>query len=114
MGLNYMASGTKWYEELPTPWDMDCRGKFCLYKTNYDIDRYDRTYNLSQKYEFFKQIRQDLESAGKFDWLRENGVDLNSLKITGVINQPTYHLQVAVLIDLPKELRTMYALRFTE
>jgi hypothetical protein len=36
------------------------------------------------------------------------------MRITGVINQASYQLNVAVLVDLPRELRTMYALRFTE
>lgn len=101
-----------WYEELPTPWDMDCRGKFTILKTIHPLNNRDNS--VEAKYEFFKRIREKLEETGKFDFLRENGIDIRSLKVTGCLNQACRQIDVAVLIDLPRDLRTMYALRFTE
>jgi len=111
MGLNLAGYNFKWYEELPTPWDFDCRNKFVILKTTHPLTR---TSSVEEKYEFFKHIRETLEKSGKMEFLKENEVNLNTMRITGVINQASYQLNVAVLVDLPRELRTMYALRFTE
>lgn len=101
----------KWYEDLLSPWDIDCRNKFVILKTTHPLDRNN---SVEEKYLFFKRIRETLEESGKMDFLKENEVNLNTMRITGVINSASYQLNVAVLVDLPRELRTMYALRFTE
>jgi hypothetical protein len=111
MGLNLAGYNFKWYEDLPTPWDFDCRGKFVILKTTHPLDRGS---SVEEKYEFFKRIGKTLEESGKMNFLKENEVNLNTMRITGVINQASYQLNVAVVVDLPRELRTMYALRFTE
>ena len=102
----------KWYEEMPSPWDIDCRGKFAILKTTHPLSNRDN--NVEAKYEFFKRIRETLEQTGRLEFLRENDIDLNSLRITCHVNPACWQLDVAVLVDLPKDLRTMYALRFTE
>ncbi len=112
MGLNLAGYNFKWYEELPSPWDIDCRGKFVILKLSHPLRNRDD--NVEAKYEFFKNIRQKLEQSGKLEFLRENNINMNSMRITGHINQACYQVDVAVLVDLPKELRTMYTLRFTE
>ena len=112
MGLNLAGYNFKWYEELPSPWDIDCRGKFAILKLSHPIRSRDD--NVEAKYEFFKNIRRNLEESGKLEFLKENNIDMSSMRITGVMNMACYQIEVAVLVDLPKELRTMYALRFTE
>jgi len=107
-----MAYITKWYEELSTPWDIDCRGKFCIHKEDYSINRFDRTKMTESRADFFASIRSALTESGKLDWLRQQGVDLNSLRIASVNDNQNWQLKISVLVDLPAELRTMYALRF--
>lgn len=108
-----MAYVTKWYEELPSPWDIDCRGKFCIHKANYSVDRFDRTKMTESRADFFASIRTALVETGKLDWLREQGVNIDSLKVASVYDVQNWQLKISVLVDLPAELRTMYALRFT-
>lgn len=108
-----MAYVTKWYEELPSPWDIDCRGKFCIHKTVVPVDRFDKTRMSESRSEFFNLLRAELEGTGKLEWLMGQGIDLYSLKIAGVNDVQNWQLKISVLVDLPAELRTMYALRFT-
>ena len=105
--------GTYWYEDLPAPYDPDCRGKFCILEANYSLEIRRDYDQLAERKEFFVRIKQFLEEEGKVEWLADNGIGLNSVRVTGVIDQPAWVLRVKVLVDLPNELRTMYALRFS-
>lgn len=105
---------SRWYESLPTPWDNDCRGKFELLSMHYPLGGFYEASEVSEYNKFSTYIFDLLEESGQLEWLKTNGVDLKTLKVTGYMNQATYELFVKVLIDLPYKLRTMYALRFTE
>ena len=103
--------GTYWYEDLPAPYDPDCRGKFCILEATYFLDMRDQ---LAERKGFFTKIKSYLDEQGKAEWLADNGISLDSVRITGLINMPAWQLEVKVLVDLPHNLRTLYALRFTE
>lgn len=103
-----------WIEEMPNPWDADCRGKFCIHKFTFDQDHYEYR-GIEGKYNVFKKIREELTESGKHDFLINNGIDFNkSVKITAIQNVHLYSTTIAVLVDMPKELRTLYTLTFTE
>jgi hypothetical protein len=112
--FNMGSYGLKWIEDMPTPWDMDCRGKFCLHK--YDFDEYDLRYkHIDGKYKLFTDVREQLNENGKLEFLESNGINfMESTKFTVVRNPHLAKITLAVLVDLPRELRTLYALRFTE
>ena len=104
--------GTHWYEDLPAPYDPDCRGKFCILEFVFSLDIRREYDQLEERKKFFLDIKRVLDEQGKVEWLADNGIGLNSVRVTGVIDQPSWMVRVKVLVDLPSELRTMYALRF--
>lgn len=104
---------TKWFQELPTPWDADVRGKFCIHTTEYDVYQYRDTGSPDQD-KFYTYLKKEINDTGKLEWLKQNEVDLSSLKVTGIYETSTASLRVAVYIDLPQKIRTLYTLRFTE
>lgn len=104
----------RWYEELPTPWDHDCRGKFELLSMNYPLGGFNEASEIDKNAEFTIFVFNLLQESGQWEWLVTNGVDTNTLRFAGYVKQDTYELFVKVLIDLPTKLRTMYALRFTQ
>jgi hypothetical protein len=101
----------KWYDGLPSPWDADCRGKFCILETTYDLDVYNKT-NFEARKDFFNHLFYLLRESGKLEWLEQNEIELNRLKVATLVDMPCYQLRVIIVVDLPDSLRTMYALRF--
>ena len=104
--------GTYWYEDLPAPYDPDCRGKFCILEVSYPMDIRSEYDQLAERKKFFVTIKSYLDEEGKIEWLADNGIGLDSVRIASIINMPAWQLEVKVFVDLPEELRTMYALRF--
>lgn len=102
----------KWYENLASPWDHDCRGKFELLSFKYPLGGFYESDDIETYHKFSSFIYQVLTDSGQLDWLISNEVDLKTLKFAGFVKQDTYELSVKVLVDLPTKLRTMYALRF--
>ncbi len=104
----------RWYEDMPTPWDIDCRGKFCIHEMTFSEDEY-RLKAADHKYQTFTRLRKEIESSGKFEFLKNQGIDyFQSAKYAVVRNHATYEVTLTVLVDMPHNLRTLYKLTFTE
>lgn len=104
----------RWVEDMPTPWDMDCRGKFCIHEFTFDPDSYEYR-DIDGKFKVFTKIKQDLASSGKLEFLSNNGIDFyKSAKFTALNNAHQYRITIAVLVDMPQNIRTLYKLTFTE
>jgi len=107
-------SSNRWIEDMPTPWDIDCRGKFCIHEFTFDEEHYEYR-GIEGKYYVFKKIREQLIESGKHEFLVNNGIDFNkSAKITAIQNAHLYSVTIAVLVDMPHNIRTLYKLTFTE
>lgn len=104
---------TKWYEELPAPWDMDVRGKFCIHESSIDAYKL-KDGSLNEREKFFQNLHKEIDATGKFEWLKRNEVNLRTLKVTGNYSAIDDMLHIAVFIDMPTGLRTLYKLTFTE
>lgn len=94
----------RWFEHDSLKWQPSDRNLFVVHKTSYDLDKNGDN--------FVDQIIEEMED--KLQWLKDNGIGFNSLRVIGEKDLAPWQLRVAVLVDLPTELRTMYALRFTQ
>lgn len=104
----------RWFEDMPSPWDMDCRGKFCIHEFNFDPESYEYK-DIDGKFNVFTKLKQELVETGKFEFLSNNGIDFyKSAKFTALQNIHLHQTTIAVLVDMPHEIRTLYKLTFTE
>lgn len=114
MGLTVAKTRSYWLEEMPSPWDADCRGKFKIYEYRFDPDRFSNS-TAEGKYRIFGKIREELESSGKLQFCANNGIDFyKSFKFATFYHAVENEVSIYVLVDMPKELRTLYTLTFTE
>lgn len=96
----------RWYESSALKWQKSYRNLFTIHKTSYNLDH--------DESDFIPSLIKELEYFDKLPWLKNNNMSFDSLKIVGEVDYVPWQLRVLVLIDLPAELHTMYALRFTE
>ena len=105
---------SNWLDDMPTPWDMDCRGKFCIHEFKFNQDDY-KYRGIDGKFNVFTTIRQEMAEKGKLEFLTNNGINFfDSAKFTAVNNIHLYQATIAVLVDMPQEVRTLYKLTFAE
>ena len=99
---------------MPHPSDADCRGKFKIYEYRFDPDRFSNA-DVDGQNRIFRKIREELERSGKLQFCANNGIDFyKSFKFAALYHAPKYEVSIYVLVDMPKELRTLYTLTFTE
>lgn len=108
-----MAYQTSWIDGLPNPWDFGYRDKFLLHLKKVDLFHYDRT-SIEGYYTLINELKDELELTGKFDFLKNNNLDLRTITVTGMQEHVTYELRLFVLVDMPDNIRTLYTLAFKE
>lgn len=70
-------------------------------------------YNLERDIVYQGLIHQ-LGKTGKYAWLKEQDIDISTIRVVGDYNSRYDTLEVAVLVDMPQAIRALYALTFTE
>lgn len=90
-----------------------CKGKFCVHEFVCNSSKYDD--DAQGKYRFYNDIRDDMIKAGKMEWFVNNNFNIIP-SVDIVINDIRYFepkdLHVAVFVDLPDDLRTLFKLTF--
>lgn len=109
---DYTSNPLPWYHKLIYQDDLKYHGMFCLLRTHYNLSSVPEQNHAKATKEFFDWIKLQLQQHGIIDWLNENDIGLQSCHVSVLLDPGPWQLRVVVLIDLPKELRTMYTLRF--
>ena len=61
----------------------------------------------------YEDIREKL-SKDKMEWLKANGINFQTLKITKIYEAMLDEYVFSVYVDIPDNIRTLYTLTFTE
>lgn len=102
-----------WIEELPNPWHDDCRGKFKVDEYRFDANTI-KVYPIGQN-NALEEIRKRLQESGKLDFFKNNDIDVGkSFKLATIYRAMSDEYSIYVFVDLPRELRVLYELTFTE
>lgn len=102
-----------WLETLPSPFDIECRGMFCILKITVENPRWLTSDYVEQKYSTFKQIRERLDEEGKMEWMVNNNVPTQFLKFTAYYIASIDKYNILVLVDMPEELQTLFRLTYS-
>lgn len=101
-----------WLETLPSPFDIECRGMFCILKITVENPRWLTSDYVEQKYETFRQIRERLNEEGKMEWMVNNNVPTQFLKFTSHYLAASDKYNILVLVNMPEELQTLFKLTY--
>lgn len=109
-----MAYVTKngWLEHLPTPWDIKCRGLFKIFETIVENPRHTSYDQIEHKYQTFTQIREILKEMGIEEFFTNNDIPPKLLQFAAYYKPETDQYYMTVMVDMPEELKSLYALTF--
>lgn len=110
-----MAYLTKngWLDELPSVYDIKCRGLFKIFEIAVVDPRNVPSYlNIEEKYKTFSQIRVRLDEMGISEWMVNNNVPTQFLQFAARFDPARVQYYITVLIDMPEELQPLFKLTF--